>query len=473
MKTLRPAKKWVLASIGLLLALLILKMVLFLTANPKITVDYVAEYNRTARPKDYDPNENAAPYYQKAFDVFVAMPNGLQKPYINWPADFNGAEQVLLQNWFAANSQAFESFREAVNKSYYWLERKSEKDNTVAGLLLPELDLLNKLTKALVWNSKFHATGGQSQIAFEYILDCYRAGKQKCRPNLLLLEQYVGLKIKQEALRCAFVVLDKSKVDSKSLKFLQDAIQQELEIDAYVPGCAAEKLYLYDTLQRTFVDNGKGTGRLWWRVGFDIVVPLCGEGKIYECKIAWSCFTGPTKRDAADQIEQTADIFNKVMAKTPWEIKVEGRDYFGEIENINKRYIVCELLHLCIDSKGIFQRYHKTKAQTEALIAVLAILRYKNDSGQFPESLDKLVSAGYLKAIPQDPYSNSPLIYKPTETNFKLYSVGPDFKDDGGVIKLDIIYWPVQQQREIKIETEKQHHSGKILLPKKLKTKLN
>ena len=68
MKPLRPSKKWVLAAIGLLLALLILKIVLFLTAKPKVTVDYVAEYNKIARPQNYDPNDNAAPYYQKAFD---------------------------------------------------------------------------------------------------------------------------------------------------------------------------------------------------------------------------------------------------------------------------------------------------------------------------------------------------------------------------------------------------------------------
>ena len=31
----------------------------------------------------------------------------------------------------------------------------------------------------------------------------------------------------------------------------------------------AEKFFLYDELQRTFIDNGKGTGRLAWTVGFD------------------------------------------------------------------------------------------------------------------------------------------------------------------------------------------------------------
>ena len=68
MKLSRPNKKWILAAIGLLLALFILKIVLFLIAKPKVTVDYVAEYNKMTRPQNYDPSDNAALYCRKAFD---------------------------------------------------------------------------------------------------------------------------------------------------------------------------------------------------------------------------------------------------------------------------------------------------------------------------------------------------------------------------------------------------------------------
>ena len=42
-----------------------------------------------------------------------------------------------------------------------------------------------------------------------------------------------------------------------------------------------------------------------------------------------------------------------------------------------------------------------------------------------------LVSA-YLKAVPQDPFSGKPLVYRPQGTNWLLYSVGPDRVDNGG-----------------------------------------
>ena len=463
--------KKLLLVVGVLLALLIVKIVLFLTVKPKVTVDYVAEYNRISLPQNYDPNENAAPYYQKAFDAFIRMSEELRgQIYVNWPTDFNNTEQARLAEWLLSNSQAFEYFREAVNKPDYWLERKSERDNTIAGIMLPESSPFYELTKALVWNAKFYAAKGQIQTAFEYILDCYRAGKHKCRPNLLLIEQLVGLHIKQDATHNALLILDKSRLDSGDLKSFQDTLQAEFDSDAFILGFNAEKLSLYDALQRLYIDNGKGTGKLAWSAGWYITLlaeldksELQREYESLKRRLYY-CLLGPTRNEVANQIEELIGISGQIMTKTPWQNKNAGYDYFYKIEKIENSSFFFEILGY--EPKRILNSYSKTVSQSDALIAVLAILRYKNDTAQFPESLEKLVSVGYLKAIPQDPYSNGPLIYKPTETNFKLYSVGPDFKDDGGLTESnnvpiskypgmpgmglhaqppnpDIVYWPV------------------------------
>jgi len=197
MKALRPSIKWVFAALGILLVLFILKIVLLLTAKPKITVDYLAEYNRTSRPQNYDPNENAAPYYQKAFDSFVDKPRELRRLYTNWPTDFNETDQKTLRHWVASNEQAFEHFREACRKPYYWLERKSEKYNSIAGITFSELNQFRELTRAMFWDAKVKAIQGQFQPAFENILTCYSAGRHKCQPNLLLTEQHNGLVLKK------------------------------------------------------------------------------------------------------------------------------------------------------------------------------------------------------------------------------------------------------------------------------------
>jgi len=449
MKALRPSKKLIIVVVGFLLVILIVKTLLFLTAKPKVTVNYIVEYNKASRPQNYNPNDDAAPYYQRAFDAFVDMPDELKlkRPRLNWPTDFNDTEQALLEKWLTSNSQALKTFREAVNKPYYWLERRANKGDVVDDMLLPESTELRKLTEAIVWDAKLKAVKGQFQASFNNILDCYKAGKHKCYPNLLLMEQHIGLGIKQGAVRNAFVILDNSKADNDALKLFQDALLMEIDSDAYIPSIQTEKFLLYDALQRYFIDNGKGTGRLAFNVNLKYIT-LGGIWSNLKQKLYY-CFKGPTRNEIEEQIKKVIALSDKAMTKTLWQIKNEDNDCLIEIRDINKSNFFLEILGT--NPESIINLYNQTKAQTEALVTVLATLRFKIKSGQFPKTLNDLVSGGYLQTISKDPYSSEPLIYKQAKDDFKLYSVGVDFKDDGGVDKLDIIYWPVQQKRDDKL----------------------
>jgi hypothetical protein len=65
------------------------------------------------------------------------------------------------------------------------------------------------------------------------------------------------------------------------------------------------------------------------------------------------------------------------------------------------------------------------------LIADLAVRQYLHERGQAPGTLDELMPS-YLPAVPIDPFSGKPLIYRVQDDGFVIYSVGPDGKDDGG-----------------------------------------
>jgi hypothetical protein len=229
MKPLRPVKKWVLTTIGVLLALLMLKIIWFLTARPKVTVDYVAEYNRISRPKDFDPNQNAAQDYQKAFDAFVVMPgpgsfNFDERRYyrmprgqsirtIGWPKDFNDADQNALRQWLASNEQAFGHFRAASGRPYYWIEREDKDKKGIIGVPMPELGSLRNLAEAMTWSAKVKAADGQYQAAFEDILTCFRAGRQNCRNPSLLMKQFFILVIKERTLNAALTIIDRVQLE--------------------------------------------------------------------------------------------------------------------------------------------------------------------------------------------------------------------------------------------------------------------
>ena len=488
MKPLKPSKKWILAAIGFLLVLLVLKITVFFTAKPKVTVDYVAEYNRMTRPQNFDPNENAVEFYQKAIDSFVEMPVEFKTRYlskshdfndannypprggfgmsrefkirhIDWPADFNDANQNTLKEWLTSNEQAFEYFKTASRKPYYWLERGVREDIGMSGMLFPELAPLRILVEAIIWNAKSQTTEGRIQAGFEDILTCYRAGQHKCRTPSLLPEQLLGLGTKENALTAAICILDRVKIDPTDLKIFQDAMQAEFNKDVCFPDFEAEKILLYDKLQRTFIDNGKGSGRLAWSVVKDAGI-MCGSSENFKFrkKLFLSCLSGPTKNEMVKRIEETFALFASAIPQTPWQLHSQGSNYFEKLNTTpcdDCGYFSFDIF-FPPPSPRLYYKYYQVKAREEALLTILAIQRFRAEKKSLPSSLEELVSVGYLLHLPLDPYSNGALVYRLKGDSFTLYSVGENFKDDGGKEpdknasnpSGDIVFWPVKKNEQ-------------------------
>ncbi len=79
--------------------------------------------------------------------------------------------------------------------------------------------------------------------------------------------------------------------------------------------------------------------------------------------------------------------------------------------------------------------FEKKQARSVAALRLvmteLAIRGYQGKNGKPPTALAELVPA-WLPAVPLDPFSNEPLVYRISTNSYLLYSVGPDGKDDQG-----------------------------------------
>lgn len=93
------------------------------------------------------------------------------------------------------------------------------------------------------------------------------------------------------------------------------------------------------------------------------------------------------------------------------------------------------LTGLWINSGGSFYKYITRRclshAHIEATKASVAVLRYRNDHGKVPQSLQALVPY-YLLSVPIDPFDGNELRYS-AEKGY-VYSVGTNFNDDGGAV---------------------------------------
>jgi hypothetical protein len=142
-------------------------------------------------------------------------------------------------------------------------------------------------------------------------------------------------------------------------------------------------------------------------------------------------FTQPGKRETRQMVDHLYNYCDNIAHKTPAQIHFERIDGEKEFMKIVKGNLLLEMLAPAFER--VVETGYRIKTEIQATVAIIALQRYKEDKGQYPDSLNDLIVADYLKELPIDPWSDKPLIYRKTESSFTLYSVGLDFKDDGGI----------------------------------------
>ncbi len=443
---------------ALVLALLVLKLVLLSTAKPTISVDYVAEFNRISRPADYDPNQNASTYYQKAFDALTKMP--AEGWYIRRvsPADMNEAQVQFLESWLESNSQAIAYLNQAIQKPYHWAQARSE-NNSLGHIDLSYLSNFREAAYCLQFQSKLYAATHEIRQAFENAMHLKQMAVH-LYDSKMLIAQLTGMAVDGLATQAAFQTLDSAVIDSKALAHFQSQLEQAPQ-PKIANSFPAEKLSAYDAVQHVFTDDGSGDGRLIPHRLFTYREYLKLHGAVSKprfystipviyLKTVWASLNHPTRRETLQLVEEVYDLLDQLATKTPWQMSQQGTSYDQQMQNLtHNNYFVWSRFarrgRMC-------QLYYRNSATNDALITTIAILRYKADKKKLPDNLDQLVSAGYITELPMDPFSSGPLTYKRIGNDFKLYSLGIDFDDDGGTGYRwghreggDQLFWPIKR----------------------------
>jgi hypothetical protein len=457
-----PLFRVTLTVLGLLLALFVLKVFLIVIAVPNVSVDYQAEYSELIKPADYDANENAANYYQEVFDHLVDMPPVIARMRESSLDDTNETELNMLKAWLALNSWALVHLQVATRRPYYWVPRHSSWfDRGIVDVIYPEPKKFQTVGRCLDFKTKLSLRQGETQGAFEDVITLYKVGAHLsgARP---LIEQLVGMRLKAIARRHAFMMLVNQSLRSETLKEMQVQLGRVSSKSTAKLDFRSERYLVYDTIQHTFTDNGRGSGFLIPRKAAELIGPaiislISPTRKQVEqyyreryLKFFWVAVVGPSRAKTVASVDEYSAHMETLKSQTLWKLHKKGLDSDQAISSFGKSWFVKELVPSLFSTVETYQR---CKAEESALLGTIAILHYKADRGGPPEILDELVSAGYLRDLPMDPYSDKPLVYKRLGDDFALYSLGADFDDDGGVPSKwgegeeggDMVFWPVER----------------------------
>ncbi len=95
------------------------------------------------------------------------------------------------------------------------------------------------------------------------------------------------------------------------------------------------------------------------------------------------------------------------------------------------RYMMTSMLVPAVE-KGLEAGF-RIKGKLAATAVGVACERYRQKFGQWPLTLD-MIPKDILSEIPNDPFTGKPILYKRLPDGIKVYSVGPNLIDDGGLL---------------------------------------
>jgi hypothetical protein len=480
-KRCRPLWRTVIArtfqTIGFLILCLIIYCIYISLGKPSINVNYVKEATQFVHPVA-DESLNAAPIYQKAIDIYKEAPlvkdeTGTKEISLldtvqdkEWITELTEEEFALMKQWLSDNTEAAEFFKKAVEKPYCWWERKAE-DNFILNYLMPELRPIRNLVKTIVWQAKLKAYDGHTKEAFDDLLVCYRAGRHFKGPRTLV-DQLLGMGIQGISIKNIFVILDNQNVDKQLLKDLQVRLEELMAEDIYTINYKLERFLGLDFLQRCYTDNGRGSGHMIPGRTLELMSSIDGSYKSNDEtweKLEFGYYlavsiASANRRDMNRELNKFYDTLEQWKTKTPCQLHKENAELEMELENWSSlrraRYWPVPLLMPALDAINKTAYHHNM--YVDAAITTIAVIRFKQNTSDYPENLDDLVTAGYLKSMPMDPWSDRPLVYKRTDDGFILYGIGSNFEDDGGKVARDDkgkvkkradegdwVFWPVQK----------------------------
>jgi hypothetical protein len=346
-----------------------------------------------------------------------------------------------LAEWLKRNEKPLAMMIEATKRPEYY-NPLTPKMPSLLNALLPTVQRCRETAAILTCRAMLRVSLGRIDDAWQNLLACHRLGRILARGGTLI-EGLVGIAIDAVANNASISFLYHTKPDPKRIEmYLRD-----LNSLPAMPG-AAEKIDLAERLM------GLETVMLIPQYGTDFLEQLPGAGfpPTKRTKFRDRLFSQSIDWDPALQIVN--QWYDRLVAAArindPEAFRQESDELKMELKSLKDRtgttMVIAQfsgpkkrgeaignlIVGLMVPSldKIIFASQRSRQFQHNLHLA-FALAAYRADHGRYPAKLDE-VAPKYLPAVHDDIFSGKPLIYRPSDDGYLLYSVGLNGLDDDG-----------------------------------------
>ena len=445
----------------------------FCIADDKIEwIDYCAKINKACKPPGVPDSENALPLLQQAAALYV-KPSGIAQeieykyyttgkeiPY----SDLTEQQRKGFTEWHKANQPAWKKIVEASMKDHFWqkyqysIKEDAEKYRTFKDVIDVPLEYMSGLIDILrmceSMTREYIAQGNYKKAVNVYVaiikVACVIRHARVSRLEQLFSEAYMlaGYENLLDILGDTNLTKDDIHNIEKSLAGLKASIRPALHTA------------IEDMLDRSLIQNMFSIDRAVHKT-----IPYANVEKYHDIFDSYSSMFRDEEipgwkviaKDHAnysevmhvlEKLEERNSTFTNL---TPYQIYRQNLDDIIS-ENETTKYYVC-FMHNVFMRKKHPDIFWRSRLYHEAVPVVVALKRWQFDKGSYPQTLNELVAAGYIKQVPEDPFSNGKIKYQKNGADFLLYSKGHNMKDDGGTREIDEehrekdwVFWPIENK---------------------------
>ena len=359
----------------------------------------IKQIENTKFPVKKLPIPNAFDYYNKAAKSL--NPRGIEKSYSNKPANINSIDCFTLpiaeiKHSININQKAISLLRNGLK--YDYMSPSATFDDK-----FDYLDEYRDLIRLLRNESILFESEGNYSKAIQNRIECIKFGVQIPKGGGVILT-LVGISC--QAIACNRIPSLLNNVDAKTAK---SAIKQLIEIDNSSVSLADIIQDESNSTKLFIIKQMKSNKKM--RDSDDSKNPANPNGIAFLNKLYANGFLSIDDYCKKEKTEANKPYPLRKKIETP-------TDYIGNIFSPS------------FDTLGF--KFSFIETYRKLLILELALRAYYLDYKKYPDNLSQLCPK-YLSKLPKDPFTvNEDFKYKKTGSDYIVYSIGPDFKDDNG-----------------------------------------
>jgi hypothetical protein len=360
---------------------------------------------------------------------------------VRWP--WKRSEYPDVVDWLKQNEKPLAVLVEASRRPEYYnpLVSKSADPRTtrIMNSLLPSAQKCRAVCRAFSCRGMGRIGDGDFDGAWQDLQACQRLGRLIGRSGTLI-ESLVGVALVANATGGQITLIGHSKHSSRQILEWLDDLQKLPPMRPFADKLdLGERFQTLDSLQSIVCSRGDDNatpgqsppaGGFWDRAftrGTDFDSAFRNANRAFDNYVAAARQSDLGKRK--DEVASISARFDQAARTTAQKgslakllsSRAERGEHIGNI-----------MIALLLPSiEKVLESGDRTEQTQTNLQIAFALAAYRADHGKYPSRLDELTPK-YLAKIPLDLFSGKPLIYRPTETGYLLYSVGVNGLDEDG-----------------------------------------